>query len=878
MIIALKWIYKIKLDKYGDVLKNKARLMAKGYRQEKGIDFEESFALVAHVEAIRIFIANATSKNMIIYQIDVKTAFLNGEFKEGVYVSQQEGFVDPDHPTYVYRLKKALYDYHLADIFTKALPRQQFEFLLPRLEKMADENVLAQAPTRSDDQILPFAAWEEFIQAIQTFLTDKANLGSPTKKGRKDKPHVILYRRFTKIIICHLGRIHNIHQRSASPFHLPEEDFKLGNLKFIPKGKINEVFGMPIPDELISNNIRNAPYYNAYLEMVAKHDLKMSAKKEGKKKTVSAKQPKSKLAVKKESKPAHALKSKASKERPSKASADKPPKPKLAKEKWTSTTKEASTEPSAPPLDDTSANIVRDSPSPPNAKTGVRSDKTSSGGDTKVLQITEELVEDVGKQENIKEKTVELDQGQAGRDHGITPKSHPPPEEEVMDEDQARPDPGESHDEFMADLYPKVHESLKFLTDEHVFVEDPISSIGTISSMKNLKDTFAIGDHFINDKSTKDKQKNLIWKQKWSQWLPDLSEEDMKEMLHRRMFKSGSYKSVHEPIALYEALEASMEWAQRDKFLAEKDKSRKRRRDNQDPPSPPLELDLSKRRRHDTDAFDIPIPDSANISDFDLLTLPIFQRLSRGQNDWGYVNVYALVFPKDGKIDLTQAYFKCQVYEVVKAFYLDSFHLYKETRQALSISKMKAVCYLDFGLELLVPEHMWINERVEDFQLGIESYQKQLNLTKPRWDANGFEFKHDHIIIESPRAVVFPVGNNERKIMRVKEYKVNRLNSGMNTRFWTDKDVERSKEFIHAIERRLKTRRIFWNLECFVGGQFYGKEKCTKKNDHVFTFIEVIRSKSKNKGIVLTEMELELEQTQQGSSYEVSVSTEGVEE
>nr|GEY06632.1 retrovirus-related Pol polyprotein from transposon TNT 1-94 [Tanacetum cinerariifolium] len=109
MIIALKWIYKVKLDEYGDVLKNKARLVAKGYRQDEGIDFKESFAQVAHIEAIRIFIANAASKNMTIYQTDVKTTFLNGELKEEVYVSQPEGFVDPNHPTHVYRLKKALY-------------------------------------------------------------------------------------------------------------------------------------------------------------------------------------------------------------------------------------------------------------------------------------------------------------------------------------------------------------------------------------------------------------------------------------------------------------------------------------------------------------------------------------------------------------------------------------------------------------------------------------------------------------------------------------------------------------------------------------------------------------------------------------------------
>nr|GEV19591.1 hypothetical protein [Tanacetum cinerariifolium] len=102
-------IYKVKLDEYGDVLKNKAQLVVKGYRQEEGIDFEESYAPVSHIEAIRIFIANAASRNMPIYQMDVKTAFWNGELKEEVYVSQPEGFVDPNHLTRVFCLKKALY-------------------------------------------------------------------------------------------------------------------------------------------------------------------------------------------------------------------------------------------------------------------------------------------------------------------------------------------------------------------------------------------------------------------------------------------------------------------------------------------------------------------------------------------------------------------------------------------------------------------------------------------------------------------------------------------------------------------------------------------------------------------------------------------------
>ncbi|GKC02889.1 hypothetical protein Tco_0994499 [Tanacetum coccineum] len=742
-------------------------------------------------------------------------------------------------------------------------------------------------------------------------------------------------------------------------------------------------------------------------------------------------------------------------------------------------------------MDDTSANIIRDSPSLADAETGARSDKTSSGGDTEIVQITEELEDDVEKQEKVEEKMVELDQDQAGSDPGETLESRPQLEQVHMEEDRAGPDPGISrvvltgldpeptHDEFMADLYPK-----------------------------NLEDTYAIGDQFINEKSTVDEpgklnveaevvsmvtvpiyqasssvpplltplrhvtalekklsdleqtNKNLdnttrnlgsrILQLLFENRFRDIPEEDMKEMLQQRMFESGTYKSHPEHIALYEALEASMARAQRNEFLVEKDKSRTRCRDDQDPPPPPPDSDLSKRRRHDTGASveDIPIPDSANISDSEdtgsahlphvkprpAWLKPILEddrpatpepawviptsHVPDAENNWAnalattyqapaensllektrdmrtFMNWYC---QKMGKTELTQADLEGQAYEVVKAFYPDVVHLQfqmeechkmltdqidwtnpegdqvridinrplplsgppghvtvqtqfffnhdldylrygsKGSGQALSISKMKAARYHDFGLELLkfyidrhtaessrkvVRTHMrilsvvrikaysrygydylkeitlrradhqeytiaekdfknlypsdfedlnllllqghlnhlpgsdirmlstavklWtrnlvIRQRVEDFQLGIESYQKQLNLTKPGWDATGFEFKHDYTIIDSPRAVVFPVSNNERKIMRfneiykfsdgtltnimealdyrVKEYKVNRLNPGMNTRFWTDKDVERSKEFIHAIERRLKTRRIFRNLECFVGGR-----------------------------------------------------------
>ncbi|GJV49471.1 retrovirus-related pol polyprotein from transposon TNT 1-94 [Tanacetum coccineum] len=109
MIITLKWIFKVKLDELGGVLKNKARLVARGYHQEEGIDFEESFSPVARLEALKIFIAYAAHKNMTIYQMDFKTAFLNGILREEVYVSKPDGFVDQDNPNHVYKLKKALY-------------------------------------------------------------------------------------------------------------------------------------------------------------------------------------------------------------------------------------------------------------------------------------------------------------------------------------------------------------------------------------------------------------------------------------------------------------------------------------------------------------------------------------------------------------------------------------------------------------------------------------------------------------------------------------------------------------------------------------------------------------------------------------------------
>ncbi|GJW00602.1 putative ribonuclease H-like domain-containing protein [Tanacetum coccineum] len=112
--IGTKWVYRNKKDERGVVVRNKARLVAQGHRQEEGIDYDEVFAPVARLEAIRIFLAFASYMGFIVYQMDVKSAFLYGKIDEEVYVSQPPGFQDPKSPQKVYKVVKALYGLHQA--------------------------------------------------------------------------------------------------------------------------------------------------------------------------------------------------------------------------------------------------------------------------------------------------------------------------------------------------------------------------------------------------------------------------------------------------------------------------------------------------------------------------------------------------------------------------------------------------------------------------------------------------------------------------------------------------------------------------------------------------------------------------------------------
>nr|GEX70191.1 retrotransposon protein, putative, unclassified [Tanacetum cinerariifolium] len=256
-------------------------------------------------------------------------------------------------------------DYQLANIYTKALPRERFEFLLPRLDKMADENVPAKAPIRSDNQILPFSVWMPIGKTNFVLDLQKKQKNLIFQMSVDILQNINFFRldetRFTldANILREAQEITPIDQ--AHQFVSPSSSDAI--MDFVNQLRYTEVIHFVLRMTMLwgiitSTNVdyaellweefvqaiqtfltdKNAPYYNAYLEMVLKHDLKMSAEKKGNKKTVSAKQPKSMPAVEKASKPEPASKSKASKERPSKPSADEPPKLKPAKEKSTMTT------------------------------------------------------------------------------------------------------------------------------------------------------------------------------------------------------------------------------------------------------------------------------------------------------------------------------------------------------------------------------------------------------------------------------------------------------------------------------------------------------------------------------------------------------------
>ncbi|GKA70139.1 hypothetical protein Tco_0776203 [Tanacetum coccineum] len=683
-------------------------------------------------------------------------------------------------------------------------------------------------------------------------FSHRASLSIPSKKST---PHVIPYCRFTKMIIYYLGSKHNIYRRPESPVHVTGDDFLLGNLNFIPKGKKDEVFGKPILKELITEAIQTSPYFQQYLEMAAR---KPTAKRDEHKKTTSeADKPKKSTPVK-QTKPTPAKQPKPVKEKTSKPTPSKKaskgkvrkvlksksplqlvdeeeqvhlePEPQVEEEEYdlqrAETTRQilvVEGKGKCIATDEQDALSLLDLDKP--KKKSVDTNKTNSEGDTEILNVGEEQVEDVSNKVDLEEKTTEVNEGQVGSNPGKTPESRPPPEYVLMEEDQARPNPRQSHvalvgpdpepihDDFVATVYPKVHEILKHTTEEHVHLENPLSLSGTVSSMKNLEDNFTFGDQFINDKPTEedpgksnvetkvesmvtdqtiqaissrvfmlenhdlyskiDKQVNEVVKEAVHDALQalilerfrELSKVQMKEILHDRMFESGSYKSHSEHKTLYEALEASKDRDNKEEFRETTAKSRKRRRDDQDPhPPPPKDSDQSKKKKNP------PAPPNKSkllnlnnlLMTFQYQTLSVSQtrriqadaiaklykdpeenKLLRKTRDMGsFIKWYCRQI---GKLKLSKADLEGPTFKVVKAFHknnislqfqMEECHLLltdqidlvnpKGNRVVPDVSKplplggppgqLKAAYYQDFGLEELVPS-LWI-ESERDYDIS----------------------------------------------------------------------------------------------------------------------------------------------------------------
>jgi len=138
-VIGIKWIFKNKLNENGEVIRNKARLVCKGYVQQEGIDFEETFAPVARLKAIRMFLALSSFQKFKVFQMDVKSTFLNGDLEEEVYIEQPDGFIFGNDPNLICRLKKALYG-------LKQAPRAWYY----RLEKYLHQQGLSKGSANSN--------------------------------------------------------------------------------------------------------------------------------------------------------------------------------------------------------------------------------------------------------------------------------------------------------------------------------------------------------------------------------------------------------------------------------------------------------------------------------------------------------------------------------------------------------------------------------------------------------------------------------------------------------------------------------------------------------------------------------------------------------
>ncbi|GJX19002.1 hypothetical protein Tco_0221679 [Tanacetum coccineum] len=348
--------------------------------------------------------------------------------------------------------------------------------------------------------------WEEFTQSIHTFTEDKKNMAQHTQGKKKATLIMIPSVRFTKLIIFHLQHKHMFHPRPESPLHLPTEEPIMGYLKFSAKGTKREVFGMPILNELITDDIRGANYYDSYLEKVAKHQRYLAGEE-----VSDPDSPAPKLA--------------------------KSTKPKLVDEfvdEGIPLTEpgfgdlEADTETDTgkfqPLLEvegkgkekvgaEQAARVLLNLQTPKNkspTEQYIFQRRTYAPTEPSGQDESSSLYAELGLTESDTESVEEVppvvksgapDEGQAGPNPGIQDEGQagPNPDAEAADA-TSQPQPGQMDEEFTATAYPNIQENLKLTVDDLVIPEEPASSTGTLSSLQHLAKDFSFGDQFFNDK------------------------------------------------------------------------------------------------------------------------------------------------------------------------------------------------------------------------------------------------------------------------------------------------------------------------------------------------------------------------------------------
>ncbi|GJZ60641.1 hypothetical protein Tco_0616457, partial [Tanacetum coccineum] len=418
-------------------------------------------------------------------------------------------------------------DYQLADIFTKALPRERFEFLLPRLDIMVDVNV--NVPAEQAPAMAPTHSYCD-----QSSASRKS--GTAHTKGKKKATLIVIPSvRFTKLIIHHLQSKHKFHLRPGSPLPFPNKESVLGYLKFSAKGTKREVFRMPIPNNLIIADIQGEQYYNAYLEKVVKHQRYLPGEEVS---DPDSPAPKPTKAIKpkatKQSKPLAPKAAPVTKPAAAKApmtTASRPPKPTPATTEPTKKdqSKKAKTDEGVPvneprfgdkeddlqkaveeSLKDVYAAhqgllplvVIRE----PESKKFQPLPETESDEEVLGIKDGDQDEGQAGPNPGIQ------DEGQAGSNHGDAAVSQPQPSHVVhagpnlehMDVEVTDSLIQQNHEqmdeEFTTMTYPNVQENLKLLTKDQVRLEEPSSS----SSLQNLEKEFNFTNQFLEEKSPED--------------------------------------------------------------------------------------------------------------------------------------------------------------------------------------------------------------------------------------------------------------------------------------------------------------------------------------------------------------------------------------